>query len=552
MGTNKNKSSRSSYKLEPHGSLSTKPKSLVQLAAEKIEQSIKQPAKIPKPSKLTPTLKTLAAKALVKDKINYWENKTNNNAPIIVLHKIPVSLQNMRDEELGRARVSKYTQHTSFQNLFHNRLQQVPGKRERAQITINAVIEHTIGNRTEYTDKTYGPFKMEVPKLSKPDMYKFLMYTLLQNNFTVLSTETIAEIGATITTHNEQFFKDHKVGALKLNTFFLDKQFQIKQRGDNTCMVDFVWHNCKGKKGFQKYTYQKLYDELEVYASASFPMMTTQELIDWAKACHPNISIHAYDSTWRKFMKHIASRQPSICLVFYIKDHHLYPIQDNHLKRIATQANQGGADNLWRYMSELKWSNKSSNYMMYQDLVDDDIVAKKDKPTLSTIENHVIVLPPDTKIEPIIEEYMIRTNYFVEYLHYDNNGRLDGFMDHKNSMYVLNNEYENRKSICERLCKIYKSYDFIWCNQSYTSLALFKHMRGYLPESQYDTKTREVIDDFYPRALQRCSTDPAPDNLASLDISKCYPSILIDNETTVFEEYSCLVFFDFDILSLIK
>ena len=71
----------------------------------------------------------------------------------------------------------------------------------------------TIGNRTEFTDKSYGPFKMEVPKLSKPDMYKFLMYTLLQNNFTVLSTETIAEIGATITTHNEQFFKDHKVGA---------------------------------------------------------------------------------------------------------------------------------------------------------------------------------------------------------------------------------------------------------------------------------------------------------------------------------------------------
>ena len=54
---------------------------------------------------------------------------------------------------------------------------------------------------------------------------------------------------------------------------------------------------------------------------------------------------------------------------------------------------------------------------MYQELVDDDIVAKKDRPTLSTIENHVIVLPPDTKIEPIIEEYMLRTNYFVEYLH---------------------------------------------------------------------------------------------------------------------------------------
>ena len=66
-------------------------------------------------------------------------------------------------------------------------------------------------------------------------------------------------------------------------------------------------------------------------------------------------------------------------------------------------------------------------------------------------------------------------------------------------MFVLNNEYDTRKQICERLHKIYESYDFIWCNQSYTLLAtpLFKHMRGYLPESQYGTKTREVLDDFY-------------------------------------------------------
>ena len=228
-----------------------KPKSLTQLAAEKLEQSIKRPAVLPKQSNRLPTLKTLAANAMVKDKIKYFEELSDKQVPTIRLHKIPVSLQDMRDEELKRARVSKYKKQSSFQNLFHERLKQIPGKRERAQITIHAVIEHTIGNRTEYTDETYGPFKMEVPKLSRPDLYKFLMYTLLQNNFTVLSTETIAEIGATITTHNEQFFKDHKVGALKLNTFFLDKQFQIKQRGENTCKMDFVWHNCKGKNGFQ-------------------------------------------------------------------------------------------------------------------------------------------------------------------------------------------------------------------------------------------------------------------------------------------------------------
>ena len=60
-----------------------------------------------------------------------------------------------------------------------------------------------------------------------------------------------------------------------------------------------------------------------------------------------------------------------------------------------------------------------------------------------------------------------------------------------------------------------------------------KHIRGYLPESQYDTKAREVLDDFYPRALQWCSTDPVSDNLVSLDISKCYPFILIDNDQPI-------------------
>ena len=120
MGTNKNKSSRSNYKLRPHDGLSVKPhavlsarynpksltelaankiehsirmpqsakpKSLVQLAAEKIEQSIKQPAKMTKPSKMLPTLKTLAAQALLKDKVNYWENKANNDTPINGLDK---------------------------------------------------------------------------------------------------------------------------------------------------------------------------------------------------------------------------------------------------------------------------------------------------------------------------------------------------------------------------------------------------------------------------------------------------------------------------------
>ena len=117
-----------------------KPKSLTQLAAEKLEQSIKRPAVLPKHSNRLPTLKTLAANAMVKDKIKYFEQLSDKQAPTIRLHKIPVSLQNMRDEELDQANVYKYIRHTSFQSLFHNRLQQMPGKRELAQITIKLLL----------------------------------------------------------------------------------------------------------------------------------------------------------------------------------------------------------------------------------------------------------------------------------------------------------------------------------------------------------------------------------------------------------------------------
>ena len=47
-------------------------------------------------------------------------------------------------------------------------------------------------------------------------------------------------------------------------------------------------------------------------------MMTTQELVDWARNCHPNISIHAYDATWWKLIKHISLLvKPSVCRILH-------------------------------------------------------------------------------------------------------------------------------------------------------------------------------------------------------------------------------------------
>lgn len=61
----------------------------------------------------------------------------------------------------------------------------------------------------------------------------------------------------------------------------------------------------------------------------------------------------------------------------------------------------------------------------------------------------------------MIDAYVIKTNYFVEYLNCNSRGVLDGFLDHNNNMYVRNDEYETRKLICETLYSKYKIDDLV-------------------------------------------------------------------------------------------
>ena len=99
-------------------------------------------------------------------------------------------------------------------------------------------------------------------------------------------------------------------------------------------------------------------------------------------------------------------------------------------------------------------------------------------------ENRSIIIPEDVKMSQAIDAYINKTNFYVKYMHWDNNGILDGFIDHKQNTYPSNNECDIRKSICDKLFNKYKKHDFKWSNQSYTSIAssLYKHMCVYIPE----------------------------------------------------------------------
>ena len=107
----------------------------------------------------------MAAKGLVKNKINYWESKsTNDNAPIIALDKNPISIADMREDELAKSGAARYSPNTSFQNLFEERLNQIPGKRERVQVMIEADVENWNGKTRMMTPKTFGPSQWKCHK----------------------------------------------------------------------------------------------------------------------------------------------------------------------------------------------------------------------------------------------------------------------------------------------------------------------------------------------------------------------------------------------------
>ena len=346
------------------------------------------------------------------------------------------------------------------------------------------------------------------------------MYTLLKNKFTVLSQEVISGIGCKIIKLTKKQFKHHKMGKLKLESYLFNKQRPIKSHGVNTCVIDYVWDQVQGKRGFKTYDYDKLKSEIYEYIPEG-DMISTEELINWAKECHANVSIHAFDSRYKKFITH-TNHCSNISLVYIVKDHHCYPITDETLKLTASKANQGGCDDLLRHMSDLKWTRRHENVTKIE-LIEE--IRSLDK------ENHIVILPENTKMKDAVDLYSRNKNFYVEYLHWNNNGILDGFIDHKKNMYLLNEEYDTRKTICDKLFNIYKTHDFKWTNQSYTSIAtcLFKQLNGYILESSYNVHSRQMLDEYYPKALQWCTTNDIPDDVISIDIAKCYPSILLNN-----------------------
>ena len=160
-----------------------------------------------------------------------------------------------------------------------------------------------------------------------------------------------------------------------------------------------LWDQVRGKRGFKTYDYNKFKDEIYEFVPEG-DMINTAELINWAKACHNNVSIHAFDSRYKKFIKHIGTNtRTNVIIVYIVKDNHCFPITDERLKLVASKANQGGCNYLLKHMTDLKWTRRHENVTKIVSVVDIHEFNK---------ENHIVILPKDVKMSTAIDSYRER------------------------------------------------------------------------------------------------------------------------------------------------
>ena len=93
----------------------------------------------------------------------------SSSGKVLTYPKENVSIAQMREEELNMTSIPGKMKMT-FAELFDRRLKTMPGKKTRIQITVHAEVRYSLGASSELESKSWGPFQISIPKLSKKEM----------------------------------------------------------------------------------------------------------------------------------------------------------------------------------------------------------------------------------------------------------------------------------------------------------------------------------------------------------------------------------------------
>lgn len=135
--------------------------SLDQLAEYvKRQQAIEAAKKVVQKPIPKPVPKTKSKLETIRDKI------FTSSRSVIKYPKKLESIAKMREEELNMTTTPGKLKMT-FAELFDRCLKTIPGRKTRIQITVHTEVRYSLGITSGLESKSYGPFNIIIPKLSK-------------------------------------------------------------------------------------------------------------------------------------------------------------------------------------------------------------------------------------------------------------------------------------------------------------------------------------------------------------------------------------------------
>ena len=168
---------------------------------------------------------------------------------------------------------------TSFVALFQQRL--VYSKRE-VSIIVDVMIDG-VGKG----QKAFGPIVTRYPKTKVTrDIYRLLMFEVLtRTNLQIVSGEYIDELGAQVTFMAKKDPLDHKKKGTVVNSILLSKcdhDSENKPSRRNKFVLDYLWSQIKGKRGFLKHSRHCLEHKMCWLVNYEYGI-STRETLEWVR-----------------------------------------------------------------------------------------------------------------------------------------------------------------------------------------------------------------------------------------------------------------------------
>lgn len=337
---------------------------------------------------------------------------------------------------------------------------------------------------------------------------------------------------------NETFGSESPVEGIKINAYTVAPQgtitignlpmagitklynsFQEVSTHDGQCVIDYLLWEAK-KPDSRKLQWTRPY--LQARLGAVTP--TTNDVIRFAKE-EEDVAVYALDMMMKVVLKYTPEKA-RVCLFFMINNGHLYPVIDRHQRLQIREVDEIRLNEILI----TRWNVENAVY------VTEDFHYELKK------TGDPLVLDTDN-LEVICANVMEETGTAVEKMTWDSHRKMTAFEHPLTKRIVISGaDWMAKKSLCDEYFEKTRIEDFVFRNQGFPSIArsILTNLFADIPKSEYSSQLKTILEE-HPIRPYRMKSGDVDDECVSIDINKCYTSILLgmDTDYPIFGAFDC-------------